>query len=164
MQYSVRKAEEKDLQRVLSLYESARSFMASHGNPDQWGKTNPPREQIEKDIREGFLYVLEQGNCIHGVFMFRIFEDPTYGYMEEGGWHSEKPYGVLHRVAGDGSGGILKAAVAFGEQQIDYLRIDTHEQNLPMQKAIFSQGFSYCGKIFLANGARRLAYDRVKMV
>ena len=163
MSYQVRKARKEDLNTVLSIYESARNFMAAHGNPNQWGKTNPPRELIEEDIRQQCLYVLTNETGIHGVFMFKIFEDPTYGYIEDGAWHSNQPYGVLHSVAGDGSGGILKAAVAFGDNFCDYLRMDTHAQNLPMQAALKRRGFQPCGVIHLLNGDPRLAYDRRKV-
>ena len=48
----VRKATLNDLNIILSIYESARMFMEASGNPNQWGKTNPPRERTEEDIKE----------------------------------------------------------------------------------------------------------------
>ena len=50
MERTVRKAEYGDLPRILEIYAYARSFMAATGNPNQWGKTNPPRETLERDI------------------------------------------------------------------------------------------------------------------
>ena len=160
MDYQVRKAVPEDLPQVLGLYENARSFMASRGNPGQWGKTEPKQSRIEADIREGNLYVVEaQG--IHGVFAFLMWEDPTYEVIEQGDWLSREPYGVIHRVASDGSGGILRAAVSYAEQQIHHLRIDTHEKNLPMQAAIGRLGFTYCGVIYTESGSPRLAFERL---
>lgn len=150
------------METVLSLYAGARAFMAANGNPNQWGKTNPPRKTLEEDVEKGNLYLLFNETGIHGVFAFLLEPDPTYRTIWEGAWHWDRPYGVIHRVAGDGSHGILKGAVSYGEQFADYLRIDTHGDNLPMQGAILKQGFSYCGIIRLANGAPRLAYDRLK--
>ena len=43
-------------------------------------------------------------------------------------------------------------------QQIDYLRIDTHENNRPMQAAVLRYGFQPCGVVQVRGGAR-LAFD-----
>ena len=42
------------------------------------------------------------------------------------------------------------------------LRIDTHRDNIPMQKCLIRNGFEYCGVIYLANGDERLAYQKTK--
>lgn len=135
MKYTVRQAKEQDLERIEEIYAAARAFMAANGNPNQWGTHNPPHEQLVQDIDEGKLYVITDGETIHGVFFFWIGEDPTYKKIA-GAWHSDKPYGTIHRIAGDGSGGILRTAVAFAKQHIGHLRIDTHEDNKVMQRAI----------------------------
>ena len=162
MQYSIRKARQEDLPEIRSLYAGARVFMRKAGNPDQWGTGYPPEAVVQEDIEQGNLYLLCEQEKIHGVFMFRIFEDPTYQIIEEGDWHFREPYGVIHRVAGDGSGGILRAAVTYAQQFISCLRIDTHEKNLPMQRAIARMGFEKCGIIYTQAGEPRLAYDRKK--
>ena len=159
MTYAVRKAKREDLPRIEEIYAGARQFMADTGNPDQWGKTNPPTAQLVVDIEREDLYVVTDGSGIHGVFYFFIGEDPTYGKLDGGCWRSDSPYGTIHRIAGDGSGGILSAAVNFGKQKISHLRIDTHEDNRIMQRAISKQGFQRCGIIHLANGSPRIAYD-----
>ena len=81
MVYTVRKAEQTDLPRILEIYASARHFMAQTGNPNQWGTTHPPRQQLEQDIRQGDLLVVEDNQGIHGVFFFSLGEDPTYGQI-----------------------------------------------------------------------------------
>ena len=162
MDYQVRNASPEDLEKILMIYDSARAFMAEHGNGGQWGTTNPPLWKLQEDLRKQRLYVIFDHTGIHGVFMFEKGEDPTYRVIEKGSWHADRPYGVIHRVAGDGSGGILKAAVAFAGERASYLRMDTHENNRPMQKALSNRGFQYCGIIHLENGDPRLAYDRVK--
>lgn len=161
MDYQVRKAGEGDWEAITAIYASARKFMAQAGNPGQWGTNHPDEEQLRQDIAAGELYVLTDGDTIHGVFAFLLRPDPTYGVVYGGDWHADRPYGVLHRVAGDGSGGILHAAVAYAEQFTDCLRIDTHEKNLPMQRSIAREGFQKCGIIHLLNGEPRIAFDRV---
>ena len=162
MNHQIRNAEQEDLPRIEEIYAYARSFMAATGNPNQWGTTNPPMAQLEQDIENRLLFVVTEGETIHGVFYFYIGNDPTYDYMENGAWASDTPYGTIHRIAGDGSGGILKTAVAFCGSKIDHLRIDTHQDNLVMQKAVQKQGFVRRGIIYIADGSPRIAYDRIQ--
>ena len=161
MDYRIETAKEFDLPRILEIYAYARSFMARTGNPTQWGTSHPPRNQLEKDIENGRLYVVKEASAIRGVFYFCIEEDPTYAVIQDGAWHDSRPYGVIHRIASDGSGGILKAAVDFAKEQVSYLRIDTHEKNIPMQRCLAKNGFTRCGIIYLENGDPRIAYQKV---
>lgn len=159
MEYLVRTAVFEDLPRIEEIYAYARQFMAETGNPNQWGKTTPLTSQLVDDIQKSHLYVVTEENVIHGVFYFYIGPDPTYGVIYDGAWRSATSYGTIHRIAGDGSGGILATAVAFGKKRSNHLRIDTHEDNKIMQRAIAKQGFSRCGIIHLSNGSPRIAYD-----
>lgn len=161
MAYTVRKAVREDLETICKIYAGARVFMAEHGNPNQWGTTHPPRSQLEEDIARGDLYVAADERGIHGVFYFFIGDDPTYAEIEDGAWHANQRYGTIHRIASDGSGGILSAAVAFGKSQIGYLRIDTHADNKVMQSAVQKQGFQRCGIIHIRDGSPRIAYDLI---
>lgn len=158
--YHIRKAASADLERILEIYAYARAFMARTGNPTQWAGGHPARPVLEADIKEGNLYVVTRENEIHGVFAFIPGEDPTYCYIE-GQWHSEKNYAAIHRVAGDGSGGIFSAILGYCGTQCDYLRIDTHRDNKVMQHVLEKYGFTACGIIYLQNGDPRIAYDRV---
>jgi len=159
MEYQIRKAQREDLPRIEEIYAYARQFMAETGNPNQWGTTTPQTSLLEDDILKGLLFVLIHENLIHGVFYFYIGPDPTYGVIEDGQWRSETPYGTIHRIAGDGSGGVLAAAVNFGKERINHIRIDTHHDNKIMQSAVAKQGFRRSGIIHLENGSPRIAYD-----
>lgn len=159
MEYHVRHAEFADFERIEGIYVFAREFMAANGNPNQWGKTNPPSEQLKQDIADRNLFVVEDDRHIHGVFYFYIGEDPTYRSIHDGSWRSDTDYGTIHRIAGDGSGGILKTAVEFCAGHIDHLRIDTHHDNHVMQKAVEKLGFQRRGMIYIADGSPRIAYD-----
>lgn len=158
MHYKVRNASMADLPRIEEIYAHARAFMAETGNPNQWGKTNPPTSQLVQDIGEGKLYVIESGG-IHGVFYFSLGEDPTYTVIEEGSWGSDAPYGTIHRIAGDGSGGIVGTAVEFAKRIISHIRIDTHHDNRVMQHVLEKQGFLRRGIIHIADGSARIAYE-----
>lgn len=159
MHYHVRNAVSADLPRIDEIYAYARDFMEKTGNPNQWGKTNPPHEWLVEDIRRQLLHVIEDDSGIHGVFYFYIGQDPTYGQIEDGDWHSRDTYGTIHRIASDGSGGILHTAVEFCKKKIDHIRIDTHHDNIVMQRAVAKLGFKRSGIIHLANGSPRIAYE-----
>ena len=53
MEHIVRKAKREDLSRIEAIYAYARKFMAETGNPNQWGTTHPPKDQLVEDIRQG---------------------------------------------------------------------------------------------------------------
>jgi len=44
----------------------------------------------------------------------------------------------------------------------DNIRIDTHKDNHIMQHNLAKYGFQYCGIIYIASGAERLAYQRLR--
>lgn len=159
MGYTVRRANFEDLPRIEEIYAYARRFMEQTGNPTQWGKHHPPHACLVEDIEKQFLYVLTDEKGIHGVFYFVIAPDPTYAEIRDGAWRHDGPYGTIHRIASDGSGGILAAAVRFCAEKIDNIRIDTHQDNFVMQKAVAKLGFVRSGIIFTDDGSPRIAYE-----
>jgi hypothetical protein len=48
----------------------------------------------------------------------------------------------------------------FALSQCKNVKIDTHRDNIPMQRALEKKGFSYCGIIHIANGDERIAYQK----
>lgn len=156
----IRKTTIEDLDRVMEIYAFARSFMAENGNPSQWGDGYPVRSLIEEDIERGESYVILDDDTVHGVFMFMQRTEPTYAKIE-GAWLNDKPYGTIHRIATDGK---IKRAfdtcVEFCKGITKNLRVDTHDDNFPMQKAIKRNGFVYCGRIYmLHDGTPRIAFQ-----
>lgn len=162
MNYQIRQAQEADLPVILQIYATARKFMADRGNATQWGTNRPSVEQTQADISSGNLYVLTDQETIHGVFAMIPGDDPTYHKVYNGTWHHNLPYAAIHRVAGDGSGGIFDAVIHYAFTHHNYLRIDTHENNIPMRRAIGRAGFLFCGIILTDNGTPRLAFDLKK--
>lgn len=154
----IRRAEVEDLNRIFELYAIARAYMRASGNPHQWGASNPPREKVEADLRQGQLYVVEDGNGIHGVFALIFGDDPTYARID-GAWPDEGPYAVVHRLAGDGSGGVFAAAMDYAKARSAAVRVDTHADNATMHHLLQKHGFVRCGTIWLENGDPRIAYQ-----
>ena len=162
VEYLVRKAMESDLPRIEEIYACAREFMARTGNPNQWGKTHPPHDCLVDDIEKGLLNVITADDTIHGVFFFVIGDDPSYAYIEDGDWKYKEAYGTIHRIASDGSGGILQTAVDHCLEMIRNIRIDTHHDNVVMQKAVKKLGFEKSGIIYVEDGSPRIAYELYK--
>ena len=158
----IRKANENDIGEIEAIYASARAFMASSGNPRQWKNGYPSRENILADMGEDCLYVMEEEARLLAVFYFRVGEDETYQKIYGGAWPSDEKYGVIHRVAVKAFGrGIAGEIFKYCFEVIPSLRIDTHRDNLPMQKSLEKFGFRYCGIIHLKNGEERLAFQKL---
>lgn len=160
----VRPASMMDLPRILAVYDAARIYMRNSGNPHQWGDSGyPERELLEEDIKKGRLFVIEEDGTVRGVFAFMLGADPTYGYIEDGRWPNDQPYGTIHRIASDGkTRGIFAKAFAFAKTRADEIRVDTHKDNKTMQHVVEKQGFIRCGIIYLENGDPRIAYQYSK--
>ena len=158
----IKKAEVKDLPKLSELYEAARQYMRESGNPDQWGMSYPAEDILLNDIANGVLYTDEEFN-----FAFVLMgEEEAYKGIYEGSWLNDKPYLTLHRVAGNGKvKGVFSKVFEYSlmkmkEAGLSNIRIDTHEKNLTMQKALTRQGFVRCGLVRLREG-KRIAYQYV---
>lgn len=157
----IRKTKIEELDAVMEIYAYARQFMADHGNPNQWKKTNPPRERVELDILEGKSHVCVDKDEILGVFYFAKEVDPTYVTIYEGQWQNEREYAVVHRIASAGKAkGVGTFCMNWAYEQFPNVKIDTHRDNIVMQNMLKKNGFSYCGIIHLANGEERLAFQK----
>jgi hypothetical protein len=160
----IRKTQEKDIKDILEIYHKAREYMRANNNFNQWDDDYPGLESLKEDMTKGVSYVLENDDGeVLGTFAFIIGEDPYYGYIEEGSWTKDEPYGVIHRIASSGKvRNFTRICLDFCIKEIPYLRIDTHEDNLPMQGAIKAYGFEECGIIYVRGHSPRLAFDYYK--
>ena len=162
----IRKTTPEDFEQVMKIYARARDFMAQTGNPRQWGITHwPPEELIRQDIAQGDSYVCDENGRVIGTFFYRCGRDvePLYCSIEEGAWKDDGPYGVVHRIAADGT---VKGTGAFCldwayEQSGHHLRIDTHGDNKVMQNLLTKLGFVPCGTIYVEeDDDPRIAFEK----
>ena len=163
--FEIRKSEKTDIDRIMGIYRHARDFMAMTGNPMQWGPTNwPPEKLIEEDIENGNSYVCIYGKRIVGTFFYNFGKDvePVYRHIADGAWLDDSDYGVVHRIASDGSvKGVGTFCLMWAMAESGHLRIDTHADNSVMLALLEKCGFSHCGTIFVEeDDFPRLAFER----
>ena len=93
----------------------------------------------------------------------RISSWELAGWLIVGEWlDDDLPYMVIHRIASSmDSHGVFREIMDYSFSVCGNIRIDTHRDNHIMQHVIAKAGFKYCGIIYLADGAERLAYQRL---
>ncbi|MBR2682479.1 MAG: GNAT family N-acetyltransferase [Atopobiaceae bacterium] len=162
----IRRSTESDVERIMQIYAHARAFMAATGNPRQWGPTQwPPEELIHRDIANGTGYVCEHDGAVVGVFYYAAGRDiePTYAHIEDGAWIGGDTYGVVHRIASDGTvPGTGSFCINWAFEQCGHVRIDTHADNVVMLNLLRKLGFIHCGTIFVhEDNDPRLAFEKL---
>ncbi len=162
----IRKTTESDFDRIMKIYAHAREFMTKTGNPNQWGPTNwPPEALIHNDIKDGNSYVcINDDGKVVGTFFYIQGKniEPTYQTIVDGAWLDDSVYGVVHRLASDGSEkGIGQFCLRWAFEQCRHLRIDTHTDNRVMQSVLHKLGFIRCGIIYVVeDDYPRYAYEK----
>ena len=158
----IRRAEPEETGEILTLYAEARAYMRENGNPTQWGSTYPDRKTVERDIAAGACRICTEAGKTVGVFSFFSGPDPTYAVIEDGQWLDDGDYAVIHRIAVRAHRkGIASACFDWAMARCRSLRIDTHADNLPMQRSLLKNGFVRCGIIHVADGSARIAFQRL---
>lgn len=163
--FHLRAAEAADAPEILALYAQARAWFAAHG-VDQWQDAYPDAA-LPEDLARGESYVIEARGRVAATFMTGAGPDAAYARMETGAWRTFGPYAVLHRVAVDEAWkgrGLAGLAVAYACRRfagMASLRGDTHADNRSMQRMLEKNGFVRCGVIHLADGAPRIAFEKV---
>lgn len=158
----IRPSKTTDVEPIMAIYERARAFMEASGNGGQWINGYPQRSLVQQDVEQGHSYVCcNEDDEVLAVFYFAIEAEPNYAKIYQGQWQNDDTYGVVHRIAVSGSQkGVASVCLDWCFQQISNIRIDTHKDNLAMQKVLQKLGYAYCGIIHLADGAERLAYQK----
>jgi Cof subfamily protein (haloacid dehalogenase superfamily) len=138
---------------------------------DQWQNGYPNEAAIRGDIERGESYVVIRGEQIVATAMITFAPDPNYAVIYDGEWllAAPKSYATIHRISVDlaeRGQGIAEWIVGQTERMCrkrgaDSLRIDTHRDNRSMQRVAEKNGMTLCGIIHLADGAERLAYEKI---
>lgn len=159
----IRPAKAEDISFAAEIYDSARAFMKASGNPRQWKGEYPNAFDVSEGIKEGASYVCEDSGEVVATFYFKMnADDPTYRKIYGGRWLNDAPYAVIHRIAVKHHGrGIADFIYNECFKLFPNIRIDTHEDNAPMQRSLSKNGFRRCGIIYLENGEERVAFQKI---
>ncbi len=157
----IRRARRDELPRLMEIYDAARRFMRSRGNNVQWVGGYPSVELVGAGIDAGEQWVTVQDGTVVATFWFAVAPEPTYVKIYDGEWLDCEPYGVVHRLASDGSvKGVGEECLRWSLEQCGNLRVDTHSNNDVMQSLLEREGFVRCGVIILTDGTPRDAFQK----
>lgn len=108
-------------------------------------------------------------NIIIGTAAVSFDGEKTYDSIYNGKWLSSGKYAVIHRIAiensfkGSGlSSELLKNIEKMClNKDVHSIKVDTHKENISMQKFLQKNGFQYCGTIYLEDGNPRIAFEKM---
>ncbi|MEA4822699.1 MAG: GNAT family N-acetyltransferase [Clostridiaceae bacterium] len=166
--YKLRRACGTDMYAIHRMITDGRASLKSRG-VDQWQDFFPGERDFARDIALAQLWVLtDDANAPIAVAALCFGEDPSYRVITEGDWLGSLPYAAIHRVAvsngckGRGVAGILFRALCgiARDSGCRTVRIDTHEDNASMRRALEKSGFAFRGRIRTTHGSPRVAYEK----
>ena len=79
MKLTVRRAAAADLPTLLQIFDNARAFMRTHGNPHQWPDSYPGAARLAAEIERGVCYVVMGEGAIQAVFCLIPGDEPHRG-------------------------------------------------------------------------------------
>lgn len=163
-----RRAVEADICSIMNIIRQAQAYFREHGI-NQWQDNYPNPEIIKNDIDNKNGYVLLKDNIIIGTAAVSFDGEKTYDSIYNGKWLSSGKYAVIHRIAiensfkGSGlSSELLKNIEKMClNKDVHSIKVDTHKENISMQKFLQKNGFQYCGTIYLEDGNPRIAFEKI---
>lgn len=168
MTYKLRRAGASDMPAIYRMIAEGRESLAARG-VDQWQTDAPGAPEFARDCALAQLWVLtdESGApCASAALCFG--DDPSYRVITDGAWENPPPYAAIHRVAvagrcrGRGVAGILfdRLCRIARDAGVPSVRVDTHENNRSMRRALEKSGFVYRGRVRTLQGRPRVAYEK----
>lgn len=162
----LRPAEKEDIGAIWEILRDAIVRRKNEGS-EQWQNGYPNPEVIRQDIAHRYGYVaIDHAGQILGYLSLSFDGEPAYE-IEGVKWISDRPYGVVHRLAvnGNHAGKGIGTRMMHGVEQIciDHqtysIKIDTNFDNLSMLRILEKLNFLYCGEVWI-NGASRKAFEK----
>ena len=167
--FEIKRTKTQDLLVIMRIVNMTKEVFAEQGI-DQWQKGYPKKGDFLQDIMMNESYAIFEDDCVVGTFMLSVQKEPTYDTIYEGAWLQDGAYATMHRFTIDP----ISRRHGLGEKtfkevesmlkkknEVSSIRVDTHEDNQPMQNLLKKVGFEYVGVIYLKNGDKRLAYEKV---
>lgn len=158
----------EDINNIMKIINEAKEYFRKN-KINQWQDGYPNRDTIYTDIKNNSSYVLESKNEILATAMVSFEEDKTYRNIYNGEWVNNGDYAVIHRIAvsekskGNGVASTIIKEVEnlCKENKVNSIKIDTHKDNISMQKLLAKNDFKYCGIIYLEDGSERIAFEKI---
>jgi ribosomal protein S18 acetylase RimI-like enzyme len=163
-----RKAVESDINRIMNIIKQAQAYLKEQGI-NQWQDNYPSFEIIRDDIVNKIGFVLLKDDNVVGTVAVSFDGEKNYESIHDGEWISNHEYAVIHRIAVDTNykGLGLSSIIIKNIEEIclkkgvHSIKVDTHKDNLSMQKLLQKNGFRYCGIIYLEDKSRRIAFEKI---
>ena len=163
-----RQANISDLDQIMEIIELSKKYL-KETKVDQWQDGYPAKEDLRRDIESGNSYVLTNKDEIIATTVISLDSESTYNSIFNGEWITNEEYIVMHRVAVHNKykgKGIFKELIKEAESlalnnDIFSIKIDTHRDNVSMQRAVVKNNFKRCGIIYLEDGSERIAFEKV---
>ncbi|WP_415329584.1 GNAT family N-acetyltransferase [Clostridium perfringens] len=163
-----RQANISDLDQIVEIIELSKKYL-KEAKVDQWQDGYPAKEDLRRDIESRNSYVLTNKDEIVATTVISLDGESTYNSIFNGEWITNEEYIVMHRVAVHDrykGKGIFKELIKEAEnlalnKGIFSIKIDTHRDNISMQKAVLKNDFKKCGIIYLEDGSERIAFEKV---
>lgn len=160
----ITKGKISDINDIFVIIDQAKEFLKEQ-NINQWQDNYPNINTITEDIELDRLYVVKENDLVVGLFVVVEYE-PTYDVIYDGSWYDDSPYIAVHRIAvlNDYKGkGVANCIFNYLKQKYNHIRVDTHRNNINMQRCLIKNNFKYCGIIYLNKNSEsdkeRLAYE-----
>lgn len=158
----------EDIEDILLIIKQAQAALKEAGI-DQWQNNYPNYETISRDVDNKESYVLLEENNIVATTALSFQGEKTYQNIYDGRWISEGDYAVIHRIAVNHNckgSGLASKMIHYVEKicldkGVTSIKVDTHEKNLSMQRLLEKNKFQYCGIIYLEDGSKRVAFEKI---
>ena len=162
-----RRSTEIDINSIMGIINQAQTYFKEQGI-NQWQNNYPNIKTIKDDINSNNSYVLLKDDCVVATVAVSFDGEKTYDKIYEGEWVSNNEFAVIHRIAVDNlykglgvSSEIIKNVERLClSRNIHSIKVDTHEENVPMQELLKKNKFNYCGIIYLECGDKRIAFEK----
>jgi ribosomal protein S18 acetylase RimI-like enzyme len=163
-----RKSTISDCTLINQLYKQAIEYLKNQ-NIDQWQHNYPNMQTCMDDINHGYGYVYCRNNHVIGTVSLIFGNEADYDLIYNGQWLNDKPYATIHRLVVDqrfkGNQIAFKMLQEIEKICLSYnvfnIRVDTHHDNVSMQRFLVKNGFIVCGDVYLKDLSKRLAYQKI---
>ncbi|MFV8290507.1 GNAT family N-acetyltransferase [Aerococcus viridans] len=168
MGLALRQSVEGDMAQLAKMLEDAIALLAMN-NVDQWQNGTISSKMLLDAIMHDQAFVWEQRDAtgIAGFCVLNTYDELYEETLAEGEWTVDGPYLAIHRVMVSqhlrgrkvSTQMFLDIKKMGVDSNIASLRIDTHPDNIIMQKTLKRNGFVRTGLLYMPSGSPRYTYE-----